>query len=115
ASAVLDRSVLGAWLGDDSAAVSSLLEKFRASAIDAEQQAADASRQGDLAALTAAAHKLKGAAAAVGTVRVEHRAPALEAPARAGRWSGCGLARGPLADDIRRVIAEIDETARAPD
>jgi CheY-like chemotaxis protein/HPt (histidine-containing phosphotransfer) domain-containing protein len=112
-SAVLDRSVLGAWLGDDSAAVSSLLEKFRASAIDAEHQAADASRQGDLAALTAAAHKLKGAAAAVGAVGVEHRATALEAAARAGDWSRCRHELGPLADDIRRVIAEIDETAGA--
>jgi signal transduction histidine kinase/DNA-binding response OmpR family regulator len=111
---VLDRSILGAWLGDDATAVRSLLAKFRASAIDAEQQAGDASRQGDLAALTAAAHKLKGAAAAVGAVGVERRATSLEAAARAGDWSRCRHELGPLADDIRRVIAEIDETAHIP-
>ena len=112
-SAVLDRSILGAWLGDDAAAVRSLLGKFRDAAIDAERQVADASRQGDLAALTAAAHKLKGAAAAVGAIGVGRCATALEAAAKAGDWSRCRGELGPLAEDIRRVIAEIDENTRA--
>jgi HPt (histidine-containing phosphotransfer) domain-containing protein len=107
-SEVLDRSILGAWLGDDAAAVRSLLRKFRDAAIDAEQQVDDASRRGDLAALTAAAHKLKGAAAAVGATSVGHRASSLEAAAKAGDWSRCRQELGPLAADIRRVIVEID-------
>jgi PAS domain S-box-containing protein len=111
-SEVLDRSILGAWLGDDAAAVGSLLQKFRDAAIDAEQQVDDASRRGDLAALAAAAHKLRGAAAAVGAIGVGHRADSLEAAAKAGDWSRCRQELGPLAADIRRVIAEIDETAR---
>jgi heavy metal sensor kinase len=113
-SDVLDRSILGAWLGDDAAAVGSLLQKFRDAALDAELQVGDASRRSDLAALTAAAHRLKGAAAAVGAVAVEHRARSLEAAAKAGDWSRCRQELGPLAADIRRVIVEIDETAGAP-
>ena len=113
-SDVLDRSILGAWLGDDAAAIRSLLQKFRDAAIDAELQVGDASRRGDLAALTAAAHKLKGAAMAVGANSVGHRASSLEVAAKAGDWSRCRQELGPLADDIRRVIVEIDETARAP-
>jgi HPt (histidine-containing phosphotransfer) domain-containing protein len=112
-SDVLDRSVLGAWLGDDAAAIRSVLDKFRDAAIDAEAQVGDASRRGDLAALTAAAHRLKGAAAAVGAVGVGRRASTLEEAAMAGDVSRCRDELGPLADDIRRVIAEIDDTARA--
>ena len=115
AADVLDRSVLGAWLGDDAAAVRSLLGKFRVSTIDAELQISDASRRGDLAALTAAAHRLKGGAGAVGAIGVGRRAGALETAARAGDWSRCRQELGPLAEDIRRVLAEIDETAGAPE
>src|SRR5262249_21842762 len=113
-SDVLDRSILTAWLGDDAVAVGSLLQKFRDAAVDAELQVGDASRRGDLAALTAAAHKLKGAAAAVGAISVGHRASSLEAAAKAGDWSRCRQELGPLAADIRRVIGEIDANARAP-
>jgi signal transduction histidine kinase/CheY-like chemotaxis protein/HPt (histidine-containing phosphotransfer) domain-containing protein len=113
-SDVLDRSVLGAWLGDDAAAVRSLLQKFRDAALDAELQVGDASRRGDLAALAAAAHRLKGAAAAVGAIGVGNRAAALEAAAKAGDWSRCRRELGPLAADIRRVVAEIDRDARGP-
>jgi len=113
-SDVLDRSVLGAWLGDDATAVGSLLQKFRDTAIEADGQLGDASRRGDLAALTLAAHRLKGAAAAVGAISVGNRASALEAAAKAGDWSRCRQELGPLAADIRRVIAEIDTDAGAP-
>jgi PAS domain S-box-containing protein len=109
---VLDRSVLRSWLGDDAGAVGSLLQKFRDAAVDSELQIADATRRSDLAALTAAAHRLKGAAAAVGAIGVGQRASALEAAAKAGDWSGCRQELGPLAADIRRVVAEIDEQAR---
>jgi CheY-like chemotaxis protein len=110
---VLDRSVLGAWLGDDAAAIGSLLAKFRDTAIEAEVHAGDASRQGDLIALAAVAHKLKGAALAVGATSVGHRAAAVEAAATAGDGSRCRQELGPLVADIHRVIAEIDEIASA--
>ena len=38
AAAAIDRDVLAAWLGDDDAAIASLLEKFRDTAIDAERE-----------------------------------------------------------------------------
>ncbi len=109
---VLDRSILGSWLGDDAAAVRSLLQKFRDAALDAELKVGDASRRGDLAALMAAAHRLKGAAAAVGAIGVGERASALEAAAKAGDWSRCRQELGPLAADIRRVIGAIDGNPR---
>ena len=114
-SDVLDRSILDGWLGDDTAAVRSLLAKFRDTAIEAELALREASRRGDLAALTSAAHKLKGAALAVGAASVGHRATSLEAAANAGDWSRCRQELGPLVADIRRVVAEIDDNARAAD
>ena len=66
ARGAIDRSVLQSWLGDDRAAIASLLEKFRDTALDAEREISVASRLGDLAAVAAASHKLKGAAQAVG-------------------------------------------------
>ena len=62
AAAAIDRDVLAAWLGDDDAAIDSLLAKFRDTAIEAEREIGAASRAGDLPTLAAAAHKLKGAA-----------------------------------------------------
>ena len=68
--AAIDRDVLAAWLGDDAAAINSLLAKFRDTAIAAEREIAAASRAGDLPTLAAAAHKLKGAAQTVGATGV---------------------------------------------
>jgi HPt (histidine-containing phosphotransfer) domain-containing protein len=77
-AAAIDRDVLAAWLGEDRAAIDSLLGKFRETAIETEREIDAASRTGNLATLAAAAHKLKGAAQAVG-------ATALAPPQR--RWS----------------------------
>ncbi|MBV8841029.1 MAG: PAS-domain containing protein, partial [Alphaproteobacteria bacterium] len=67
-AAAIDREVLGTWLGDDRAAIASLLTKFRDSAAATERQIGAASQEGNLPALAAAAHKLKGAAQAVGAI-----------------------------------------------
>src|SRR6185295_10195347 len=66
APGAIDRSILSSWLGDDRAAIASLLEKFRDTALDAEREISAAARFGDLAAVAAASHRLKGAAQAVG-------------------------------------------------
>jgi HPt (histidine-containing phosphotransfer) domain-containing protein len=113
ASEVLDRSVLKSWLGHDGAAIHSLLAKFRDTAIEAERDLDGASRRGDLAALTGTAHRLKGAAEAVGAIALGRRALTLEQAGRAGDWSLCRGELGPLAADIRRVVAEIDAEARS--
>lgn len=70
--------MLAAWLGDDCAAIDSLLGKFRETAIEAEREIDVASRTGDLAKVAAVAHKLKGAAQAVGATGVGVATAALE-------------------------------------
>jgi PAS domain S-box-containing protein len=104
----IDRSVLAAWLGDDRAAIDSLLAKFRDTAIQSEQEIDAASRAGDLVALAAAAHKLKGAAQAVGATRIGQIAATLERAGKAGDRPRCRDELGPLAAEMRRALAEID-------
>jgi CheY-like chemotaxis protein len=86
-SIALDRSVLRSWLGDQPEAVRSLMEKFRDTAIDAEREIG---------------------AQAIGAVAVGERAQTLEQGGKAGDWSICRGELGPLAKDMRRVIAEIE-------
>jgi HPt (histidine-containing phosphotransfer) domain-containing protein len=83
-TAAIDRKVLAAWLGDDCAAIDSLLGKFRETAIEAEREIDVASRTGDLAKVTAVAHKLKGAAAGGRATGVGAATAALEQAGKAG-------------------------------
>jgi HPt (histidine-containing phosphotransfer) domain-containing protein len=103
----IDRSVLGAWLGDDAAAVTSLLRKFASTARQAETEIGAGVRSGNLAAVAAVAHKLNGAARSVGAIGVAEVSAAIENAGKAGNRTACRDLLGPLASELRRMLEEI--------
>jgi signal transduction histidine kinase/DNA-binding NarL/FixJ family response regulator/PAS domain-containing protein len=111
--AAIDGSVLGAWLGDDAVAIASLLRKFASTAAETEAEIGTALGRGNLAAVTAAAHKLNGAARAVGAAGIAEVAARLQEAGKAGDRASCSDALGPLASEIRRMLAAVEERAQS--
>jgi signal transduction histidine kinase/DNA-binding response OmpR family regulator len=107
-ASAIDRTVLDPWLQDDEAARRDLLAKFSRSASESRRDIETAMAAGDLGALAAAAHRLKGSALAVGARALGDAAQILERAAKAGDRATCQDGLGPLAVEVQRAQAEID-------
>jgi signal transduction histidine kinase/DNA-binding response OmpR family regulator/PAS domain-containing protein len=103
----IDPSVLDTWLQSDAQARHDLLRKFGLSASESGRDIETAMAAGDLAALAAAAHRLKGSALAVGARALSDAATILERAAKAGDRAACQDGLGPLAVEVQRARAEI--------
>jgi len=103
----IDPAVLDAWLAGDTDARQALLRKFGAAAAESRRDIEKAMAAGDLAALAAAAHRLKGGALAVGARALAEAAATLESGAKAGDRAACQDGLGPLALEVQRAQAEI--------
>ncbi len=109
AAPAIDPSVLSPWLQDDASARQDLLRKFGLTASESGRDIETAMAAGDLAALAAAAHRLRGSALAVGARALSDAATTLERAAKAGDRAACQDGLGPLAVEVQRARAEIGE------
>ena len=103
----IDRERLKEWVGDEPGAIDSLLREFLASARISERDIKMAVEAGDMSAAAAAAHKLKGAALAVGAGSLGEAAARIETAARAGDRIVCAGTIATLGNELRAVAEAI--------
>src|SRR5262249_38905219 len=102
-------SVLDPWVQHDESVRRNVLRKFGLTASESRRDIETAMAAGDLLALAAAAHRLKGSALAVGARALSKAATSLERAAKAGDRASCQDGLGPLAVEVQRAQAEIGD------
>jgi HPt (histidine-containing phosphotransfer) domain-containing protein len=107
AEPAIDRSVLGEWLADDAAAINNLLVVFRDSIRVEQATLRDTVTAGDFAELMRVAHRLRGAALAMGAHAVAETAGEITAAGRAQNAAICASLMPVLDQRIDRMIAEV--------
>jgi two-component system sensor histidine kinase EvgS len=107
---VLDRKVLDELTGGDATLTSSVLRDYVESTTSDVTALSDALERGDLEGAGRQAHRIKGASAMVGAVRVQAIAADIEAAAGDG---GADLAR--RRDDLAAAVAEVAKTVEPAD
>jgi CheY-like chemotaxis protein/HPt (histidine-containing phosphotransfer) domain-containing protein len=108
-SPAIDRAVLDPWIENDEPKRRDVLRKFGLSATESRRDIETAMASGDLVALAAAAHRLKGSALAVGARALSVAATTLERAAKAGDRASCQDGLGALAVEVQRAQVEIGE------
>ncbi len=108
-SPAIDRSVLDPWIENDESKRRDVLRKFGLSASESRRDIETAMAAGDLVALAAAAHRLKGSALAVGARALGGAATTLERAAKAGDRASCQDGLGALAVEVQRAQVEIGD------
>jgi CheY-like chemotaxis protein len=106
----LDPAALAAWLGDDPPAIHAILDRFLATAREAAAGLAEATAA-RIADVPGAAHRLKGAALAVGARGIATAAGELERAGIAGDATACASGVAVLGAEIRRLAAELAAAA----
>jgi HPt (histidine-containing phosphotransfer) domain-containing protein len=104
---LIDRSVLGEWLAGDDIAIDELLAVFRDSVRAEQTRMNEMLALGNLREYASAAHRLRGAALAMGARALADTAGTLYAAARTGDAKACADGMAELAVRIRLMAAEI--------
>ncbi len=103
----IDRAVLGEWLAGDDAAINELLVVFSDSVRAEQLRLHEALALGDLGECANAAHRLRGAALAMGARALADAAGAVYAATRAGDLVDRDAGLPELETQVRLMLAEV--------
>lgn len=105
APAAFDLAALRDWFGEDVGAIRAILDEFIATARVAVEQVAAAAAVSDFPGMTAAAHRVRGAALTVGARPIGNLSARVEEAARAGDAAACREAHKLLVVELQRAEA----------